>query len=498
MGPDSSSPDSPVAPARRNRRYRLVAAGVVCLGLLAGTGWWWKQRSAPPQAEPEPPDFKLPGADPAVVEVIQRARQQVRRQPRSGPAWGRLAKLLLANSFPKEALTCLRRAEQLDPREPRWPYFQGIALLSIAPDDALGPFRRAVALVEQVDPRQTAPRLLLAELLLPRGDLDGAEAQLRAVARLDPDNPRLLYNFGLLARWRNDFRTARDYHSRLVTNRYTRQKAYRSLAMICQRLDEPAKAEEYDRLARRPPEDLPWADSYQDSFTQFDGSEQTRLRHAEDLEKAAKYGEAIDLLQELARQAGPNTDLRYVALANHLALRGRYDEAERSVRQALRLSPDSAQAHYTLGAVHLSQAEALANGTPTERARAREKYRQAADSARLATEKKSDYAKAYVLQARALYPLGRRAEAIAAARRAVKSRPESAVAQFFLGIFLAQDGKDAEALEHLELATQFASPSDLLPRAALERLRTKLGLHSGRPKPGGPPGGPSTATPPPG
>src|SRR5690242_2558744 len=96
----------------RGRRYRLAGA-LLLLTLLGGSAWWWVR----PKAGVLDPEFRLPaldlsGAEPAVAQAIEAACANVRREPRSGPAWGRLAKLLLAHDYPDDALVCLRRAEE--------------------------------------------------------------------------------------------------------------------------------------------------------------------------------------------------------------------------------------------------------------------------------------------------------------------------------------------------------------------------------------------------
>ena len=87
-----------------------------------------------------------------------------------------LGQVLLANEFFPEAESCLRRAEELNPREPRWPYLQAAINLWTNPG-AEPKLRRAVELCGDSPP---TPRLRLAEWLLSRGRLDEAEAEFRS------------------------------------------------------------------------------------------------------------------------------------------------------------------------------------------------------------------------------------------------------------------------------------------------------------------------------
>src|SRR5439155_19466770 len=92
--------------------------------------------------------------------------------PRSALPWGRLGMVLVAHDRTAEANQCFAQAEQLDPREPRWPYFQGVALSLGAPEEALPKLQRAVELCGDA---AEAPRRRLAELLLLQGRAEEAE-----------------------------------------------------------------------------------------------------------------------------------------------------------------------------------------------------------------------------------------------------------------------------------------------------------------------------------
>ena len=105
----------PAAPRGRRRLLRAVVAGVVLAALTVG-GYVWYQA-----AQPKPPAVDLAGAEPAAVQAIEAARAAVRASPGSEQAWGHLGMLLLAYQFHAEAAVCFTRAEQIAPREPRWP-----------------------------------------------------------------------------------------------------------------------------------------------------------------------------------------------------------------------------------------------------------------------------------------------------------------------------------------------------------------------------------------
>src|SRR5437763_16812297 len=109
---------------RKRRRRTLVLIGVAA-ALTLGVSAWLRQRGR----TPEPPLVDLEGIEPEVAQVIRSEIDTVRRQRRSGAAWGRLGQVLRAHGFDEEAVVCWRHAERFDDQEPRWPYYRGVGLL---------------------------------------------------------------------------------------------------------------------------------------------------------------------------------------------------------------------------------------------------------------------------------------------------------------------------------------------------------------------------------
>src|SRR5262245_58981814 len=96
------------------------------LALMAGAAaflFWLRE-----PAQPAPPPLPAHG-DPAVVKALSEAQQEVLNQPRSVEARAKLAMTLYANDCVHEAALVFAQAEQLDPTDYRWPYFQAVLLL---------------------------------------------------------------------------------------------------------------------------------------------------------------------------------------------------------------------------------------------------------------------------------------------------------------------------------------------------------------------------------
>jgi tetratricopeptide (TPR) repeat protein len=104
--------------------------------------------------------------------------------------------VLLAHDIRPQAAECFTRASALNKREPRWPYFLGLAQVADNPAAAAINFARAVRLFPE---RELAPRLALADTLLGLGHSTEAEKHYRAVLELEPGCARAKLGMGKLA-----------------------------------------------------------------------------------------------------------------------------------------------------------------------------------------------------------------------------------------------------------------------------------------------------------
>src|SRR5262249_34257594 len=92
----------------------LLFSSALLLGLAAG-GWYaWRRLTAP-----EPPEVPLTSDDPALVEAVEAARTEVKKQPYSAATWGQLGKLLRGCGYREQAEGCFTHAELVAPHQPR-------------------------------------------------------------------------------------------------------------------------------------------------------------------------------------------------------------------------------------------------------------------------------------------------------------------------------------------------------------------------------------------
>jgi tetratricopeptide (TPR) repeat protein len=443
----------------------VLLLGVIGLAVLLGLAWRFGTRfraAAPPEVEVED--------DPVLAEAIEAARRKVTAAPSSADAWGGLGKLLRGSGYHPEAVACFAQAERLAPADPRWPYLRGEGLLPGDPEAALPHLRRAVERADRSDPDNVGPRLRLGEVLLRLGNYEEAEAALLRAEEIDPENPSVGLNLGLLAYARDDLEAAWRHLSRCATSPFTQQRACSCLATVSARLGRKADAAAFNQQANTLPRDTAWPDPFVLECLQLAVGKPQRFRRIEHLETQGRSKEAVELLRELVeRQPDPRA---WLGLGRNLAALGDGRGAEDALRTAIRLTPENAQAHYHLGKLLYARGEALARGkaNPAEAARA---FAEAAGEARLAGERDPLSGLAQLVLGLSLKQLGKRKEALAALRAAASRTPDLAEAHLHLGEMLAEDGRKDEARRSLERAVQVASPDDPRPREALARLNRR-------------------------
>jgi tetratricopeptide (TPR) repeat protein len=463
-----SQPAVPTSPPAARRRRHVWAGAALAVLLVGGAAAWYFTR--PDRASTStPPEVQAEGLDPSVAEAIAKARQRVLDEPRSAAAWGDLGKLLLAHNFNPEADACFAEAERLDPEDGRWPYYRGHLAAVRDPDGGAEHFRRAVAGRHPNPVYATVARLRLAEALLARREFAEADKLFAAEAGKDASGARALYGLGLVAVARNDPDAAARHLAAAAATPFAHRKASALLAPLARQKGDTAAAAKYEQEATRPPPDRGWPDPFFAEVNKLRIGQQTELREVNELVRQGHLPEAARRLAALVRDY-PN-EWSYHASGEVYIRMGDYPQAQEVLRACLGLDPGNPQAHHLLAVALFLEGEThRTQGSPD---RARELFRQAAEHAKQATERKPDFASAYTFRGRALVYLGEHAEAIASLRKAVECRPEVADSHLYLGEALAAAGRLDEARAELTTAEQLAGPNDPRPKAAIEKLEKK-------------------------
>ncbi len=447
----------------RGRNRVLVGFGILA-ALAAGT-WAVVWRPPPPtpagpapEARPsddptEPPAVTLDGSDPAIVRDVREAEAEVRRSPRSSAAWGRLGMVLAANYFVEPAMACWARAERLDPREPRWPYYQGVQLVQEDGAACLPKFRRAAELAGDDGP--PAVRLRLAEALAGQGHFDEAEELFRAALRRNAGETRAHLGLARLLCRRGEPRAALDHVRRALEDQRGRKAAHQVSAEAHQRLGDREAAGRAARRAAELPRDSDWPDPWVEAVSVLQTGRhawQLRVNH---LLQQGQVDTAVRLLRSTLRDY-PDSYVAWYTLGQALLRKGDAPGAEEALRSALRVSPEAPEAEFYLGYALFFQ----------------DRFREAETSIRAALERKPDFAEAHYTLAKCLLKLDDRAGAVKAFRDALRCKPDVADAHASLGELLFQAGEFDSAKTHLQFAVDLV-PTDLKSRELLEQVRQK-------------------------
>ena len=441
-----------------SRRTRLGILVVAVLGLAAGFGWYgWRRYTAP-----SPPEIASAGLDPELAGAIESARQQVRKDPYSAAAWGKLGKMLRASQLLDEAVVCFAQAERLAPTDPQWPYLQGEALRKSDARAALPLLERAADLAGRAF--GVAPHLRLAEVLLALGRGDEAEGQLRQALDIEPDDPSTHYNLGVLAFARGDLPESLAQLKRCEDSPFTRQKACIQLAAVCRRMNRAEEGDEYGRKADQLPPDENWPDPLAAEALTVGRS--ARFQQAAELETRGFHQAAAEQLTKLIEQR-PAYQV-YLALARNLRKMGDLAGAEQALLSAVSMEPGNFKAYYELSRIWCVRAQTDAR---SDKARAKKEYQEAADWARRALARRGDHALTHVILGMSLRELGMSKEAVDSYRTAIECSPDLAEAHLLLGETLLDAGQLAEARTSLERAARLSPTHDARLRAALARLR---------------------------
>ena len=440
---------------------RIFGAAVVLL--LVGGGWAaWRWRDRP--SAPSPP---MPAAfrEDEVRILVERARREVLDEPLSADAWGHLGMVFMAHSFDREATRCFAEAARLDPSDPRWPYALAAIALKGEPDAAL-PLLHAAAEASEGVPRYRATiRLTLAESLLERGDLDGAERLIAEEYRRNPKNLRAALRLGMVAAARGDASRAERLLMAARASPHAAKAATARLAALARSRGAPSA--ELDREATERPDDPPWPDPLLDALGELQVGDRGRHRKVTMLEKEQRYAEAAQVyLDDLKRG---RTVVACVGAGLELSRLGDYDRALPLLREGVRLGPDNAQAHFTLGLALFDRAEKWRHENPDD-GRAKEGMREAAASARRATDLEPGLAAAYLVWGLAAKHADGPAAALGPLQKGVSCQPTHFELQYGLGETLMDLNRPREAETHLENARKL-DPKDPRPAQALERLR---------------------------
>jgi len=430
-----------VPPAGRRDR-RLVAG--VAVALIAGAVWWFGFH----YARPAPPLPELSAVDPKVAATIEKHWAEAARNPRSASAWGWLGAVLRVYDFRPEACECLARAEELDPGNPRWPYYHGLALMIARPVDAIPRFRRAAQLCGN-DP--ASPRMRLARLLGEQGQWEEAQTELDPLVQAKPDfAPARLLSARAAQAGGNPARAVELARSCTADPR-TARSAWALLAVLYRDQGDAVAAAAAVQRSATAAADEGMGDPFLAEVALLRPDPRALSEEAHPLLAGGHLAEAAALVDRLVREH-PNFPDTWLLLGRLQLLRKDVATAEKSLRHHLELEPESAQGLFQLGSALLSQ----------------DRFREAAEVFGKATQLKADFGPAHYNRGFALARAGQLREAASAFQESLRHNPERLETYLLLAGLRLRLREPEEALRLLGQA-QALNPTDPRLKALRDR-----------------------------
>jgi tetratricopeptide (TPR) repeat protein len=318
------------------RTAKRSAALVLAVFAAAGAAWW---ASRPPA--PALPEVDASRADPAVASAVSIALDAAKRNPRDAATVGELGMVLRANDFDRESMQAFAAAEWLDPSDWRWPYLHGLTLVLFEPDRGADCLKRAA---ERAPAERAEARLRYAEVLFERGELDAAD---RLTA--SSTEPRAALLSARIAAERNDWPAV------LARSDRARDAAPRRVALLraeaFARLNRATEADDEHRRASELSDDPAWSDRLVEDVLTRAAGRSNRLRAAEDLLAAGRYGDAAIALERLVRD-DPAASLARLRLGQALVRMNDPRAAVRVLADLVAREPGSVEGHFQLGVAY--------------------------------------------------------------------------------------------------------------------------------------------------
>ncbi len=375
----------------------------------------------------DPPNIESWTGEPQVAAKIRAAREKALKAPDSSLAAGRLGMVFHAHELHAEAVASYRRAMELAPAEPRWPYLAALATAETDLEGAIGDFERAAALGFD----HPAPYVNFGDALARLGRAEEASRQYEKALELDPSSTHARYGLGRLALGRGEPKLAAEHLEEAAGIAPRHGEVHTLLAQVYRRLGRAADAERELLLAGAHPDSTRTPDPILAEVEAEAVNSRAYSERGQRLAREGRFAEAEpELRKVLAIRPGNARD--FSNLGGALAGQGKLGEAVEQYGKALAIDPDNTYARNNLGMALAGQGDL--DGAAAELQRA-----VAVDPA---------YADAHRNLGLVRARQGRHEEAIAHYRQALEHNPSLAQAHNDLGTALAGQGQLDEAIEH--------------------------------------------------
>ena len=304
------------------------------------------------QRGPAPPELASFGTlDPAVSALLTEQLAAVRAAPSDADNWGRLAMALEANGLTPQARDTYATATapamtRLAAHGRWWYHLARLKSRAGETDAALAAFDQAIHL----SPDYVPARWRRAQLLLDRGDLEGAEAAFTVAGNLSPRDPAGAVGLARVQLAQGKPGEAATALEAVIERAPTLRYAYQVLGTAYRALGRERDAAEAQAAGASG--EPAWVDPWLDEVGAFRRGFAATLKEATALGGEGRYADSIALLERLRTERPDDREL-LTYLGGVYATAGRTDEARRILEGVLRGSPDDFDATMHLATAHL-------------------------------------------------------------------------------------------------------------------------------------------------
>ena len=411
--------------------HRFAGAIVVILAIAGFVGLRFFQDAKKQAVLASLSDLDLSGIEPQVVNKIQKLRQDVKNNPRSAAAWGKLAMNLDAHDFKKESIPVYKEAAVLDSSDFRWPYFTAIVFAGMGEQEALEWFERA----QKIKPDYVPMLVNYGEVLFQFGKNDQAAQQYRQTLAYDPKCAQAFFGLARIFFAQGDMENSRKNLQKALESNPSYGEAYNLLVSVCRRMKDSECVAHASEMAARITEKMELPNPvYAELVAEGESSLWYRFRGSNYFKKGL-YDAAIAEFQTALRLR-PDAE-SHEDLAQALSSNGKFSEAAEHYRAAIAVHP-TANNYFGLALALAKMAQ----------------YSEAEKMFRKALERKPDFAEAYFNLAVLYAKSGRLQETVENLKQAIRINPDSTEAHYHLGqAYLAAKNLEAATQEYKILSS---------------------------------------------
>jgi tetratricopeptide (TPR) repeat protein len=294
----------------------------------------------------------LSASDPTVKQQIEEAQVEFQGVlGRKGAGWeeigdayGQMGMVYDLNGFSEAAIACFQNARGLAPQEFKWAYYLGRLYQDT------GDNKNAITILkiaQEIRPNDVPVLVNLARVYRADGQRDAAKALYERVLTIDPTSAAADAGLGEIAMANRDYPATIRYLEAALKIQPEAKDLYYSLAMACRRSGDIPKAVAY--LQKRGSGKPTVPDPLMDQLKEMQRGQKFLWEKGNKAMYEGRYADAVKIYEQMLAEAPAGDPLPRIYVGIALAYEGDLKGAIEQYQELLRLTPNSAIAHYNLG-----------------------------------------------------------------------------------------------------------------------------------------------------